>query len=112
MRNVCLSFDNGPDPEITPGVLDTLAKHGIRATFFVLGRKIVEPARLAICQRAKAEGHWIGNHTYSHETPLGLQTGPDVANLEVARTQQLIGELAHPDKLSRPFSSGGPICPH
>lgn len=112
MRNVCLTFDNGPDPDITPGVLDTLARHGIKASFFVLGRKIEDPASRAICQRAVTEGHWIGNHTYTHQTPLGLQNGSDVAEHEVARTQRLIGPLAHPDKFFRPFGGGGAIGPH
>jgi len=112
MRNVCLTFDNGPDPDITPGVLDMLSKHGIKASFFVLGRKIAQPECLAICQRAADEGHWIGNHTYTHETPLGLLSGPDVVDKEVASTQRLMGALAHPNKLFRPFGGGGAIGPH
>ncbi len=112
MRDVCLTFDNGPDPDITPGVLDTLARHQISACFFVLGKKLEEPGRRALSERAVAEGHWIGNHTYTHQTPLGLQQGPDIAEREVARTERLIGELAHPDKFFRPFGGGGAIGKH
>jgi len=112
MRNVCLTFDNGPDPDITPRVLDILAKHQIKATFFVLGRKIEDSACRGICDRAAAEGHWIGNHTYSHETPLGLQDDPDSAEKEVARTQRLIGTLTHSEKFFRPFGGGGAIGSH
>lgn len=112
MRNVCLTFDNGPDPEVTPGVLDTLDRHGIKASFFVLGKKLADPARHALAKRAVAEGHWVGNHTYTHETPLGLQEGADVAEREIARTEKLIGNLAHPDKFFRPFGGGGAIGPH
>src|SRR5688572_1619442 len=39
-RRVALTFDDGPDPEVTPGVLDALAGHGARATFFAIGRKV------------------------------------------------------------------------
>ena len=60
----------------------------------------------------RREGHWIGNHTYSHETPLGLLEGEDVAKREIGRTQDLIGPLSHPDKFFRPFGGGGVLGPH
>ena len=53
------------------------------------------------------EGHWIGNHTYTHSVPLGLQRDPDTAEHEIARTQALIGDLAHPQRWFRPFGGGG-----
>ncbi|GHD63822.1 hypothetical protein GCM10017083_54720 [Thalassobaculum fulvum] len=110
--DVTLSFDNGPEPEVTPGVLDVLAVEGIRASFFVLGHKLAMPGRRALAARAHAEGHWIGNHTYSHSTPLGLGTDPEMAVAEVVRTEALIGDLAHPDRLFRPFGGGGRLGPH
>lgn len=112
MRDVTLTFDNGPEPEVTPGVLDTLAREGIRASFFVLGHKLADPHRRALAERAAAEGHWIGNHTYTHSTPLGELTGADVPEREIGRTEALIGDLAHPDRLFRPFGGGGIIGPH
>lgn len=112
MRDVTLTFDNGPEPDVTPGVLDTLAREGIAASFFVLGHKLADPYRRALAERAAAEGHWIGNHTYTHSTPLGELSGPGVPEQEIGRTQALIGELAHPDKLFRPFGGGGVIGPH
>jgi peptidoglycan/xylan/chitin deacetylase (PgdA/CDA1 family) len=112
MFDVTLTFDNGPEPEVTPSVLDTLARESIRSTFFVLGRKIAEPRRRMLAERAADEGHWIGNHTYSHDTPLGALAGTAVAEAEIGRTQALIGDLSHPDKLFRPFGSGGAIGPH
>lgn len=112
MRDVTLTFDNGPEPEVTPAVLDSLARHGIRATFFVLGHKLADPRRRALAERAAAEGHWIGNHTYSHATPLGLLDEPGAAAAEIARTEALIGGLARPEKLFRPFGGGGKIGPH
>lgn len=110
--DVTLSFDNGPEPEVTPVVLDVLAATRIRASFFVLGHKLAMPGRRALAERALVEGHWIGNHTYSHSTPLGLSTAPDSAEAEIGRTEALIGDLAHPDRLFRPFGGGGRLGPH
>ncbi|MEQ9556624.1 MAG: polysaccharide deacetylase family protein [Rhodospirillales bacterium] len=112
MRDVTLTFDNGPEPDVTPGVLDVLARADVLATFFVLGKKIADPARRRLAERAAAEGHWIANHTYSHETPLGNLPGADVPEAEIGRTQDLIGGLAHVDKLFRPFGGGGALGPH
>jgi peptidoglycan/xylan/chitin deacetylase (PgdA/CDA1 family) len=106
MFDLTLTFDNGPEPETTPGVLDELARRGIHTTFFVMGRKLAAPGARALAERAKAEGHWIGNHTWSHGTPLGLRAEPDVAETEIERTQALLGPLAHPDRLFRPHGGG------
>src|SRR5205814_8828551 len=107
MFDVTLSFDNGPEPEVTPMVLDILARRGIKATFFVIGEKLSDPVRRAVAERAHAEGHWIGNHTFTHSVPLGRQQGDDVAAQEIGRTQDLLAELAHPDRLFRPYGAGG-----
>lgn len=61
---VALTFDDGPDAQFTPMILDVLKKHQARATFFVMGKKA--EANPAILQRIAAEGHEIGNHSYSH----------------------------------------------
>ena len=107
MVEITLSFDNGPEPDVTPAVLDVLARRNVKASFFVLGRKLGDPARRALAERAQREGHWIGNHTYTHATPLGLSGEADVAGQEIGRTQAAIGPLAHPDRLFRPFGGGG-----
>jgi len=107
MFDLTLSFDNGPEPDVTPAVLDVLARRGVRATFFVLGQKIAQRERRALAERAHAEGHWIGNHTYTHSLPLGLSGEPDVAEREIGRTQDVLGPLAHARKLFRPFGGGG-----
>ncbi|MEQ8506273.1 MAG: polysaccharide deacetylase family protein [Rhodospirillales bacterium] len=112
MRDVTLTFDNGPEPDVTPGVLDVLAKTDVPATFFVLGHKIADPARRKLAERAHDAGHWIGNHTYTHETPLGRLPGADVPEAEIGRTEALIGDLAHGDKFFRPFGGGGALGPH
>lgn len=112
MFDITLTFDNGPEPDVTPRVLDLLAAEDIKATFFVLGRKIAEPAGRALMERAHAEGHWIGNHTFTHATPLGRLDGLDVPEVEIGRTQALIGSCSHADRLFRPFGGGGAIGPH
>lgn len=110
--DVTLSFDNGPEPGVTPAVLGALAKADIRATFFVLGHKLAMPGYRKLSEQAAADGHWIGNHTYTHATPLGLCAAPDTAEAEIGRTEALIGGLAHPDRYFRPFGGGGRLGPH
>ena len=61
---VAMTFDDGPTSEITPKLLDTLKETGAKATFFVVGAKAVEQPDLL--RRMVAEGHEVGNHTYSH----------------------------------------------
>lgn len=112
MARITLSFDNGPEPGVTPHVLDVLAGEGVAASFFVLGHKIAEPAVRALAETAHARGHWIGNHTYHHETPLGQVAEPGRAAAEIRETQALMEGLAHPDRFFRPFGGGGRIGPH
>jgi len=109
---VTLTFDNGPEPAVTPRVLEVLGKYDIRCTFFVLGSKLADPARRALAKRAHALGHWIGNHTMTHSTPLGRIADPAKVVAEIVEAQALIGELAHPDRLFRPFGGGGELGPH
>jgi peptidoglycan/xylan/chitin deacetylase (PgdA/CDA1 family) len=106
---VTLSFDNGPDPEVTEHVLDVLGAAGVRATFFVIGEKLGYPGRRARAERARAEGHWIGNHSLTHSKPLGRREDRDGAEDEIGRAQRMIGTLAHPDRLFRPFGGGGAL---
>jgi peptidoglycan/xylan/chitin deacetylase (PgdA/CDA1 family) len=63
-RCVALSFDDGPDPEVTPLVLDALAHYGARATFFTIGRAL--QAHPLLAQRLVAEHHELGNHSWAH----------------------------------------------
>lgn len=111
MQPVCLSFDNGPEPEATPGVLAVLARRRLPAIFFVLGRHLADPARRALAERARAEGHLVGNHTFSHGLPLGRRPGAQ-AVAEIARTDALLGPLREPGRLFRPNGGGGALGPH
>ncbi|HLJ70613.1 MAG TPA: polysaccharide deacetylase family protein [Roseiarcus sp.] len=107
MPLVTLSFDNGPHPGVTPMALQTLARYAIPATFFVLGKNIEAPEGRAAMAEAHARGHWIGNHTYHHETPLGLIEDPAASVEEIERTDALIGDYASPSPLFRPYGQGG-----
>ncbi|RZN34159.1 polysaccharide deacetylase family protein [Bradyrhizobium sp. Leo121] len=107
MFDLTLSFDNGPEPEVTPRVLDILRERDIKTTFFVIGEKLRDPARRKLAARAHDDGHWIGNHTFTHSIPLGQQADADTAANEIGRTQAAIGDLAHPQRWFRPFGGGG-----
>jgi peptidoglycan/xylan/chitin deacetylase (PgdA/CDA1 family) len=63
-KQVSLTFDDGPNPDATPRILDTLAKHGVKATFFILGAHAERWPDLV--HRVVTEGHQIGNHGYFH----------------------------------------------
>ena len=106
MFDLTLSFDNGPTPDVTPLVLDVLARRGVKSTFFVIGEKIVQPQNRALAERAHAEGHWIGNHTWSHSLPFGLMDA-EAATSEFDRTQAAIGPLMHRHRFFRPYGQGG-----
>ncbi|RJE88898.1 polysaccharide deacetylase family protein [Paenibacillus sp. 1011MAR3C5] len=64
MRSVSLTFDDAPDPRVTPDILDTLSRYHIRATFFIVGDRAAKHPELV--KRIMREGHVIGNHSYNH----------------------------------------------
>ncbi len=64
VKTAYLTFDDGPSEAVTLQILDTLKEHQIKATFFVMGSRV--ESHPWIVQRALAEGHGIGNHTYTH----------------------------------------------
>ena len=70
---LALTFDDGPDPEWTPQILDILKAKGVKATFFVIGANAESNPDLV--QRIVAEGHEVGNHTFTHPN---LGEFPDV----------------------------------
>src|SRR5277367_6863079 len=63
-RLLAITFDDGPNPAITPKLLDLLAKHNAKATFFLVG-KFVEQCP-ALAKETIARGHLVGNHTQTH----------------------------------------------
>ncbi|MEC8853113.1 MAG: polysaccharide deacetylase family protein [Bacteroidota bacterium] len=93
-KKVWLTFDDGPTPKITPFVLDTLQNFNVKATFFCLGEQIEKHPE--ILKRITAEGHSIGNHSYSH--PNGFTTCTKKYLEDVKKCQEIIPET----KLFRP----------
>ena len=67
---VAMTFDDGPHQSLTPQLLDILAARGIRATFYVVGRRVSMYPQLTA--RIASEGHEIGNHSYSHPRLINL----------------------------------------
>ena len=112
MFDLTLTFDNGPEPDVTPHVLDVLRRRNIRSTFFVIGKNLAMTGRRALSERAKAEGHWIGNHTWTHSGPLGPRGNHGVAEREIGRTQDELGPLSDPRRLFRPQGGGGKLGSH
>lgn len=77
-----LTYDDGPNDACTERLLDVLAAHNARATFFMIGRFVRE--RRGLARRVRAAGHLVGNHTFTH--PVLLWTEPKKAREELAAT--------------------------
>jgi peptidoglycan/xylan/chitin deacetylase (PgdA/CDA1 family) len=91
---VALTFDDGPDPEVTPAILDTLDAAGARATFFVSGRHLQRHRPIAA--RALRAGHELGNHSWMHSYFQNFyRTDQQQSDLE--RSARLIQELSGSD---------------
>ncbi len=86
---LCLTFDDGPDRSYTPAVLDILKAKKVPATFFVIGVNAEQFP--ALVRREYAEGHEIGNHTYTH--PNIAATSELRTELELSTTQRIIENL-------------------
>lgn len=79
-KTIYLTFDDGPTPEITTWVLETLKKHEIKATFFVVGENVKKHPE--IYQQLINEGHAIGNHTYNHLNGWKTKSSDYLQNIE------------------------------
>lgn len=98
-QTLYLTFDDGPDPDWTPRILDALAAAQMTATFFAVGRYAQQHS--ALLRRTAAEGHGIGNHTWSHRHPLYLTER--AARCEVADGAKALSDiLGAPATLYRP----------
>ena len=96
---VALTFDDGPNPATTNQALDTLSKYGIKATFFVLGKNV--SGNEEILKRMKADGHVIGNHSWSH--PVLSKLSLDDAKKQITDTEDALTKvLGSSSKLMRP----------
>jgi peptidoglycan/xylan/chitin deacetylase (PgdA/CDA1 family) len=98
-RLVALSFDDGPSDELTPSLLELLRRHGVRATFFVVGREL--EGRETIIRRATADGHELANHTHTHRHPFELSDAEIAEELERANDAISAAASVRP-RLARP----------
>jgi peptidoglycan/xylan/chitin deacetylase (PgdA/CDA1 family) len=98
-RAIALTFDDGPDPEYTPGVLRLLADLGIKATFFVIGRNVTRFPELV--RQIADEGHALGGHTFDHREIVSL--APAELEREMETCRRAIQDASKVDsKLFRP----------
>ena len=88
-RIIALTYDDGPNPPYTDRLLDVLAKHDVKATFFLIGNRIEKHPETV--NRIIAEGHQIGNHSYSH--PLLGFLPPFYVRREIERTDNLLQQF-------------------
>jgi peptidoglycan/xylan/chitin deacetylase (PgdA/CDA1 family) len=110
-KRLALSFDNGPSPDVTPGVLEALAARNLRASFFVTGLAARDPALRPLIERAREAGHRVGNHTLTHRVELGVAQDPEAPAREIGEAQAALGELASPGRWFRPSGGGGVLGP-
>ena len=87
-KTVWLTFDDGPTPETTPFVLDTLKQYNVTATFFCLGENMEKNPE--ILKRIKEDGYSIGNHSYSH--PNGFLTCTKAYIADIEKCKKLLPE--------------------
>lgn len=89
-ENLALTFDDGPNPAITPKLLDLLDRYRAKATFFVVGKYVRESPSLV--KEIAARGHLLGNHTDSH--PNLFFCGPSETHTELLRCTEAIQQAA------------------
>ncbi len=100
---IAMTFDDGPSATLTPKLLDLLAAHQIKATFFVIGENVTEHPE--IVARAAREGHEIGNHSWSHPN-FGKMSGDSVRS-QLQRTDDAIRNATgkRPTLMRPPYGS-------
>ena len=90
-REVAITFDDGPDPEITPRVLDVLDAHGVRATFFCIATAAQRHPEL--CREIARRGHAVENHSHVHQATFPL-LGLAGFRREIGAAQAILAEVA------------------
>jgi peptidoglycan/xylan/chitin deacetylase (PgdA/CDA1 family) len=106
---VIFTFDDGPDPERTPQILDILAKYNISAIFFMVGRMVEAPAAKPIIERILREGHVVANHTMSHGDLCRIKEDEKAASeIDLGRAAIEKASGWHPVWFRAPF---GARCP-
>ncbi len=87
---IALTLDDGPDPEVTPAVLDLLERHGAKASFFCIATRAA--AQPALLREIVARGHCVQNHSHVHRHNFAL-LGPRGYAAEIERAQQVLGDI-------------------
>ncbi len=109
-KKIVLTFDDGPFPGVTNGVLDYLRDEGIKAEFFLVGKNV--PGNENLLMRMRDEGHSIGNHTYDHKGLVGLgRKNMDLVYHEIADTDAKIAPFIRPDARVYFRAPGGTFNP-
>lgn len=99
-KKIAITFDDGPNPNYTPQILALLRKHQIKVTFFCIGKNIENHPELL--KKIVAEGHIIGNHSYSHSDMFSFYNDRKVL-AELDKTNALAKKLTNREmKLFRP----------
>ncbi|MFP3986587.1 polysaccharide deacetylase family protein [Streptomyces sp. E11-3] len=88
-RRMVLTFDDGPDPRYTPGILKTLRRYDVRAMFFVCGE--MAEANPDLMRRMADDGHTVGNHTWSH--PQLTLLSRSAIRRQIERTSDVVDDL-------------------
>ncbi len=102
-RDIAMTFDDGPSATLTPKLLDLLAGHHIKATFFVIGENVAEHPE--IVARAAREGHEIANHSWSH--PNFSKMGDESVRRQLQQTDDAIKNATgkRPTLMRPPYGS-------
>lgn len=97
---ISITFDDGPNPEFTPKVLSLLNDHNAKATFFLIGKNVEDHPE--IVRQIIADGHSIGNHSYSHSNNFGFFSSEKVTD-ELNQTNSILKEITGNEiKMFRP----------
>lgn len=104
---VALTYDDGPNPSVTPQLLDVLAEHGVHATFFMVGRYVQAEPELA--RRVADAGHLVANHTFTHPN-LVLTSAKETRRQLIATNDVLEQTLGQRVQFFRaPFGARRPV---
>ena len=105
--HVLLTFDDGPNPQTTPIVLDLLKEYNVTAIFFVIGTKAKSENELV--KRIMDDGHFIGNHTFSHHPMFALLNGVKVEKEIVELNNLFINQGIQTNLFRPPIGYTNPI---
>lgn len=108
-NQVRLTIDDGPDPLQTPQILDLLAREGVRAEFYVIGKKAA--AYPSLCRRMRDEGHVVQNHTFSHPAASFWVAAPRRACREIGKCSEAICQAVGipPTRFRAPVGMANPF---